>query len=43
MIELNLETIRRLREEGVPAVCGDATHRETLKEAAGGPSRRSWS
>jgi CPA2 family monovalent cation:H+ antiporter-2 len=33
VIELNLDTVRRLREEGVPAVYGDATHRETLREA----------
>src|SRR5262249_41090031 len=34
VIELNLETVRRLREEGLPAVYGDAGHRDTL-EAAG--------
>ncbi len=33
IIELNLETVRRLREEGVAAVYGDASHRETLKSA----------
>jgi CPA2 family monovalent cation:H+ antiporter-2 len=33
VIELNLDTVRRLRDEGVRAVYGDATHRETLKEA----------
>jgi CPA2 family monovalent cation:H+ antiporter-2 len=33
VIEMNLETVRRLREEGVKAVYGDATHRETIKEA----------
>jgi len=34
VIELNMDTIRRLRDEGVTAVYGDASHRETL-EAAG--------
>jgi len=33
IVELNLDTVRRLRAEGVPAVYGDATHRDTLKEA----------
>jgi CPA2 family monovalent cation:H+ antiporter-2 len=33
VIELNLGTVRRLREEGIAAVYGDASHRETLKEA----------
>ncbi len=33
IIELNLETVRRLRDQGVPAVYGDASHRETLKSA----------
>jgi CPA2 family monovalent cation:H+ antiporter-2 len=33
VIELNLDTVRRLRDEGVRAVYGDATRRETLKEA----------
>ena len=33
IIELNLETVRRLRQEGTPAVYGDATHGDTLKEA----------
>jgi CPA2 family monovalent cation:H+ antiporter-2 len=33
VIELNLETVRRLREEGLKAVYGDARHRETLAEA----------
>jgi CPA2 family monovalent cation:H+ antiporter-2 len=33
VIELNLETVRRLREEGVAAVYGDAGHRDTLKAA----------
>jgi CPA2 family monovalent cation:H+ antiporter-2 len=34
VIELNMETVRRLREDGVAAVYGDATKRDTL-EAAG--------
>jgi CPA2 family monovalent cation:H+ antiporter-2 len=33
VIELNLNTVRRLRAEGVRSVYGDATHRETLLEA----------
>ena len=33
VIELNLDTVRRLRAEGVRSVYGDATHRETLLEA----------
>jgi CPA2 family monovalent cation:H+ antiporter-2 len=33
IIELNLEIVRRLREEGVRTVYGDASHRETLKSA----------
>jgi CPA2 family monovalent cation:H+ antiporter-2 len=33
IIEMNLETVRRVRDEGVPAVYGDASHRETLKNA----------
>jgi CPA2 family monovalent cation:H+ antiporter-2 len=33
VVELNLETVRRLRQEGVLAVYGDASHRETLQEA----------
>ena len=33
VIELNLETVRRLRQEGIDAVYGDATHRDTLKSA----------
>jgi CPA2 family monovalent cation:H+ antiporter-2 len=36
VIELNADTTRRLREEGVRAVYGDAAHRATL-EAAGVP------
>jgi CPA2 family monovalent cation:H+ antiporter-2 len=33
IIELNLETVRRLRAEGLAAVYGDASHHETLKSA----------
>jgi monovalent cation:H+ antiporter-2, CPA2 family len=33
VIEMNLETVRLLRDEGVPVVYGDATHRETLQGA----------
>lgn len=33
VIELNLETVQRLRAEGIAAVYGDASHPETLKEA----------
>jgi CPA2 family monovalent cation:H+ antiporter-2 len=33
VIEMNLETVRSLRAEGLPAVYGDATHREILGEA----------
>ncbi|HWO89932.1 MAG TPA: cation:proton antiporter [Gemmatimonadales bacterium] len=33
VIELNLDTVQRLRDDGVRAVYGDATHLETLKEA----------
>jgi CPA2 family monovalent cation:H+ antiporter-2 len=33
IIELNLETARRLREEGLRAIYGDAGHRETLVSA----------
>ena len=34
VVELNMDTVRRLREEGVDAVYGDASHRDVL-EAAG--------
>lgn len=34
VIELNMDTVRRLREDGIAAVYGDATKRDTL-EAAG--------
>jgi CPA2 family monovalent cation:H+ antiporter-2 len=30
VIEMNLETVRRLREEGIAVVYGDASHRDTL-------------
>lgn len=33
IIETNLETVRKLRDGGVPAVYGDASHAETLKTA----------
>src|SRR5262249_29635561 len=33
VIEMNIETVRRLRAQGVRAVYGDAAHRETLQEA----------
>lgn len=33
VVELNLDTVRRLRAEGMQAVYGDATHRDTLKHA----------
>jgi CPA2 family monovalent cation:H+ antiporter-2 len=34
VIELNIETVRRLREQGIAAVYGDASHRDIL-DAAG--------
>lgn len=33
VVELNVDTVRRLRTEGVAAVYGDANHPETLREA----------
>ena len=33
VIELNMETVRRLGTQGIQAIYGDAAHRETLKEA----------
>jgi CPA2 family monovalent cation:H+ antiporter-2 len=33
VIELNLDTVHRLREEGIRAVYGDSTHRESLQAA----------
>jgi CPA2 family monovalent cation:H+ antiporter-2 len=36
VIEMNLDTVRRLREEGVEAIYGDATKRDTLDAAGAG-------
>jgi CPA2 family monovalent cation:H+ antiporter-2 len=33
VIDLNLNTVRELREQGVQAIYGDATHRDTLAQA----------
>jgi monovalent cation:H+ antiporter-2, CPA2 family len=33
VIELNIDTVRALREEGIDAVYGDATHPDTLTQA----------
>ena len=33
VVDLNLSTVRRLREEGLRAIYGDATHKETMHEA----------
>ena len=33
VIELNMETVRQLREHGIDAVYGDATKRDTLEAA----------
>src|SRR5262249_60562907 len=33
VVELNLETVHRLRADGLRAVYGDATHLETAREA----------
>ena len=33
IIELNMDTVRQLRQEGIAAVYGDATQRETLEGA----------
>ncbi len=41
VIELNLQTVRGLANEGIAAVYGDAVHRRTLEEAGPGASR--WS
>ncbi len=38
VIEMNLETVGRLRGEGIPAVYGDASHRDTLRAAGVGRS-----
>ena len=40
IIEMNLDTVRSLREQGIAAVYGDATHRDTLV-AAGVPTASS--
>ena len=34
VIELNVDTVRQLRGEGIRAVYGDARHRDTLTAAA---------
>ena len=34
VVELNLETVRHLRHEGIQAIYGDAMHRDTLEAAA---------
>jgi CPA2 family monovalent cation:H+ antiporter-2 len=39
VIELNMETVRRLRDEGIGAVYGDGSHRDVLT-AAGVPESR---
>ncbi len=39
VIELNLETVRRLNTEGIAAVYGDAAHAETLNQAGFGEAR----
>ena len=39
VIDMNVDTVRELREQGVRAVYGDATHRDTLAEA-GAASRQ---
>jgi CPA2 family monovalent cation:H+ antiporter-2 len=36
VIDMNLETVQRLRQEGLEAVYGDAGHRDTLKAAGVG-------
>ncbi len=33
VIEMNVDTVRQLRDEGIAAVYGDAAHADTLKEA----------
>jgi CPA2 family monovalent cation:H+ antiporter-2 len=33
VVELNIETVRQLRDEGIDAVYGDATHPDTLAQA----------
>jgi monovalent cation:H+ antiporter-2, CPA2 family len=39
VVELNMDTVRRLREEGVDAVYGDGSHRDVLDAAGIGESR----
>jgi K+:H+ antiporter len=38
VVDMNLQTVRELREQGVRAVYGDATHRNTLSEAGAADS-----
>jgi CPA2 family monovalent cation:H+ antiporter-2 len=33
VVDLNVDAVRELREQGLPAVYGDATHRDTLAQA----------
>ena len=33
IVDLNIETVRALRNEGAPAIYGDAGHRDTLVSA----------
>jgi len=33
VIEMNIETVRRLREQGIPAIYGDASHQDILQAA----------
>ena len=39
VVELNIDTVRRLREEGVAAVYGDASQRDVLEAAGVAASR----
>lgn len=39
IIELNFETVQRLRSEGIPAIYGDASHADILKEAGAAGAR----
>ncbi len=39
IVELNIETVRRLAAEGVSAIYGDASHLDTLKQAGVGTAR----
>ena len=36
VVELNMETVRQLREDGMSAVYGDASHQDTLRSAGAG-------